>query len=305
MAGLTAALFTARHGYATIGLGTTPGGPLLSVTRIEDFPGFPEGVAGYELCPMLQDQGMAAGVAFETTDVDQLRATSSGWTATTTDGRTISARAVVVATGAERCSLDVPGEERLANRGISHCASCDGPLYAGRNVAVIGGGDSALSEALELSDVAERVDIVDREPSFRAQAVYRDRVTSNPKICVHANTMVEEIIGEDKVAGLRLRASPTGAESILNVSGVFVYVGGVPQLRFLDGLGVTDDRGHVETDAAMRTALPGLLAAGAVRSGFSGQAVTAAGDGAAAAVAAHHHIMHTGLAVQQVRKHNS
>jgi thioredoxin reductase (NADPH) len=294
IAGLTAGLFAARHGWSTVVLGALPGGRLLNSNRIEDFPGFAEGVAGYDLCPIIQDQAMAAGAVFEMTDLGQLEQADDGWTATTADGRTISAKAVIVATGTEPGVLGVPGEERLAMHGISHCACCDGPLHRGRDVAVIGGGDSALLEALELTQFAEQVFVIDREPSFRAQAVYRDRVASNPKIRVHAETVVEEILGEDGIAGLRLRVLPTGATSTIGVSGLFVYVGDVARPRFLEGLAVTDTHGHVESDANMRTVLPGLFAAGAIRSNFSGQAVTAAGDGAAAAVAAHRYLVSSG-----------
>jgi thioredoxin reductase (NADPH) len=290
IAGLTAALFAARHGRSTVVFGSLPGGRLLNATRIEDFPGFTDGVAGYDLCPTVQDQAMAAGAAFEMTELERLEKTDVGWAATTADRRTISAKTVIVATGTEPGVLDVPGEERLATHGISHCACCDGPLHRGRNVAVIGGGDSALLEALTLTEFAEQVFVIDREPSFRAQAVYRDRVASSPKIRVHAETVVEEILGEDGIAGLRLRVLPTGAESTLGVSGLFICVGGVARPRFLHGLAVTDEHGHIQTDANMRTALPGLFAAGAIRSNFSGQAVTAAGDGAAAAVAAHRYL---------------
>jgi thioredoxin reductase (NADPH) len=290
IAGLTSGLFAARHGRSTVVLGSLPGGRLLNANLIEDFPGFTDGVAGYDLCPILQDQAMAAGAAFEMTELERLEKTDVGWTATTEDGRTIAAKTVIVATGTEAGVLDVPGEERLANHGVSHCACCDGPLHRGRNVAVIGGGDSALLEALKLTEFAEQVFVIDREASFRAQAVYRNRIASNSKIRVHAETVVEEILGEDRIAGLRLRALPTGAESTLDISGLFVYVGGVARPRFLHGLAVTDEHGHIETDSNMRTALPGLFAAGAIRSNFSGQAVTAAGDGAAAAVAAHRYL---------------
>lgn len=290
IAGLTAGLFAARHGRSTVVLGALPGGQLLSANLIEDFPGFTEGVAGYDLCPTIQDQAMAAGAVLEMTELERLEETDDGWAATTADGRTISAKAVIVATGTEPGVLNVPGEERLATHGISHCACCDGPFHRGRNVAVIGGGDSALLEALKLTEFAEQVFVVDCEPSFRAQSVYRDRIASSPKIRVHAETVVEEILGENGITGLRLRVLPTGAESTLDINGLFVYVGGVARPRFLNGLAVTDEHGHVETDATMRTALPGLFAAGAIRSNFSGQAITAAGDGAAAAVAAHRYL---------------
>jgi thioredoxin reductase (NADPH) len=197
---------------------------------------------------------------------------------------------VIIATGTEPRILDVPGEERLALHGISHCASCDGPLHRGGNVAVIGGGDSALLEALELAQFAARVFVVDREASFRAQAIHCARLAANEKIQVLSGTAVVEILGEDGLSGLRLCTVLTGAESTIDVSGLFVYVGDVARPQFLKELSVTDEHGHVVTDAAMRTALPGLFAAGAIRSSFSGQAITAAGDGAAAAVAAHQYL---------------
>jgi thioredoxin reductase (NADPH) len=290
IAGLTAGLFAARCGRATVVLGGLPGGRLLNAAHIEDFPGFSAGIAGYDLCPNIQDQAMAAGAAFDTSDLERLEATNHGWAATTADGRTISAKAVIVATGLEPAMLEVSGGKHFASQSISHCACCDGPLHRGRNVAVIGGGDSALLEALKLTEFAEQVFVIDRERSFRAQAVYRDRIASNPKIRVHAETVVDEILGADRITGLRLRLLSTGTESTLDISGLFVYVGGVAQPRFLAGLPVTDEHGHVKTDAAMRTSLPGLFAAGAIRSHFSGQAITAAGDGAAAAVAAHQYL---------------
>jgi thioredoxin reductase (NADPH) len=290
IAGLSAALFAARHGWSTVVLESVPGGQLMNATRVDDFPGFAAGVAGYDLCAILQNQAMAAGVVFEMHDLGRLGTATDGWAATTTDGRAITAKTVIVATGTEPSILDVPGEERLAERGISHCASCDGPLHRGGRVAVIGGGDSALLEALELSQFAAQVFVVDREASFRAQAIHRDRVAANAKICVLADTVVVEVIGHNGISGLRLRAVSTGAESTIDISGLFVYVGSVARSQFLKELSVTDEHGYIVTDAAMRTALPGLFAAGAIRSSFSGQAITAAGDGAAAAVAAHQYL---------------
>ncbi|HTU87855.1 MAG TPA: FAD-dependent oxidoreductase [Solirubrobacteraceae bacterium] len=289
-AGLTAGLFAARHGRSTIVLGTQPGGSLLTIAQIDDFPGAPEGVAGYDLGPALQEQALAAGTQIEMAELERLEASDTGWVATSSAGRVVAAATVIVATGTRPRRLGVPGEDRLAGRGISHCASCDGPLHRGRTVVVVGGGDSALLEALELTEFAQRVVVVHRGGSLRAQAVYRERVEQHPKIQVELDTVVEEVLGQDRLAALRLRELGTGAESTFEASGLFVFVGGVAQPEFLDGLPVTDDYGHVVTDAAMGTALPGLFAAGSVRSKFTGQAVTAAGDGATAAVAAHRHL---------------
>jgi thioredoxin reductase (NADPH) len=289
-AGLTAGLFAARHGRSTIVLGTQPGGSLLTIAQIGDFPGVPEGVAGYDLGPALQEQALAAGAQIAMGELERLEAADTGWVATSSAGRVVAAATVIVATGTRPRRLGVPGEDRLAGRGISHCASCDGPLHRGRTVVVVGGGDSALLEALELTEFAQQVVVVHRGGSFRAQAVYREGVEQHPKIQVELDTVVEEALGQDRLAALRLRELGTGAESTFEASGLFVFVGGVAQPEFLDGLPVTDDHGHIVTDAAMGTALPGLFAAGSVRSKFTGQAVTAAGDGAAAAVAAHRHL---------------
>ena len=291
LAGVTAALFSARQGRSTIVLGTQPGGALLTVSDIDDFPGFPKGVAGFDLCPLVQEQALGAGAGFEMAELERLERADDGWVATTSAGEVLGAKTVIVATGRRPGDLGVPGEERLAGRGISHCASCDGPLHAGRPVAVVGGGDSALLEALELTEFAESVVLLHRGASLRAQAVYRERVEQHPTIRVRLETVVEEVLGEERVAAVRLREMGTGAESVLELSGLFVFVGGVAQPGFLDGLAaVTDARGHVVTDARMRTVLPGLFAAGSVRGEFTGQAVTAAGDGAAAAVAAHRYL---------------
>jgi thioredoxin reductase (NADPH) len=298
-AGLTAGLFAARHGRSTIVLGTQPGGSLLTIAQIEDFPGVVEGVAGFDLGPALQEQTLAAGARIEMAELERLEHTDAGWLATTSHGNVLSAGTVIVATGTRPRQLGVPGEDRLAGRGISHCASCDGPLHRGRTVAVVGGGDSALLEALELTEFADQVVVVHHGESLGAQAVYRERAKQHPKLRVHLDTVVEEVVGEERVAGLRLRELGTGADSTLEVSGVFVFIGGIAQPEFLDGLAVTDEHGHIVTDVAMGTALPGLFAAGSARTEFTGQAVTAAGDGAAAAVAAHRYLeAHTAALVR-------
>lgn len=299
-AGLTAGLFAARHGRSTIVLGTQPGGSLLTVARIEDLPGVDDAVAGFDLGPALQEQTLAAGAQIELAELAGLEPSDAGWIATSSAGGVLLAATVIVATGIRPRRLGVPGEDRLAGRGISHCASCDGPLHRGRTVAVVGGGDSALLEALELTEFAEQVVVVHRGASLGAQAVYRERAEQHPKLRLQLDTVVEQVLGEERVAGLRLRELGSGADSTLEVSGVFVFVGGTAQPEFLDGLPVTDEHGHIVTDAAMGTALPGLFAAGSARSEFTGQAVTAAGDGAAAAVAAHRYLVTRTAAVVRV-----
>src|SRR4030095_169451 len=182
LAGLTAGLFAARHGLSTLILESNiPGGHLISIEKIEDFPGFPDGIAGYDLCPTVQRQAGDHGGKFKRAEVSRLEAQDRFWSVIT-DEEQHRAKAVIVATGSKLKNLGVPGEEKLMGRGVSHCASCDGPLYDGQVVGVVGGGDSALQEALTLTNYAEQVVIFDQAENFAAQHSYRERVASNSKI---------------------------------------------------------------------------------------------------------------------------
>ena len=197
---------------------------------------------------------------------------------------------MIVASGSEPRPLGVPGEARLVGRGVSHCASCDGPFHRGGTVAVVGGGDSALQEALALTEYAARIVVLHREATLAAQQTYRQRVLEHPAVEVRAGTTVEEILGEETVSGVLVRHVASGARAPLEVTGVFVYVGLAPRTAFLRDLGVLDSAGRVATDAWMRTARPGLFAVGDIRADSAAQAITAAGDGATAAIAAHRYL---------------
>lgn len=289
LAGLTAGLFAARHGRATLVLeAQVPGGHLVNVHRIEDYPGFPEGVAGYELCPLVQEQAANAGAEFQLAAVERVEPAEDGWRVATADG-TYAARTVIVASGSRPRALGVPGEERLLGRGVSHCASCDGAFVRGGTVGVVGGGDSALQEALALTESAARVIVLHRGAACSAQHTYQQRALAHPAIQVRYGVTVAEVLGKATVSGVRLRDA-AGAESELAVAGLFVYVGLAPNTSFLRDLGVLDPAGLVPTDAWMRTPRPGLLAAGDVRADSAAQAITAAGDGATAALAAHRYL---------------
>jgi thioredoxin reductase (NADPH) len=290
LAALTAGLFAARAGRSTLVLEpAVPGGHLVNIQKIEDFPGFPDGVSGFELGPNTQMQAMNYGAEFAMAEVQALAraadARSGDWLATTTDGD-YRAGAVIVASGSQARTLGVPGEERLAGRGISHCASCDGPLYRGQTVGVAGGGDSALQEALTLAEHVGKVQIFHRGEVFSAQQTYQQRVLDEQKIEVCWRTEVREVLGEADVTGVRVQDLVTGAERTVELDGLFVYVGLVPNSGFLAGLLKLDSDGRIPTDIWMRTELPGLFAAGDVRRDSASQAVTAAGDGATAAIAA-------------------
>jgi thioredoxin reductase (NADPH) len=290
MAALTAGLFAARAGRLTLVLEpAVPGGHLVNIQKIEDFPGFPDGVSGYELGPNTQMQAMNYGVEFAMAEVQALArdgdSPSGDWLVTTTEGE-YQAGAVIVASGSHARALGVPGEERLVGKGVSHCASCDGPLFRGQTVGVAGGGDSALQEALTLAEHVGKVLVFHRGEAFAAQQTYQQRVQDERKIEVCLNTEVREILGEQEVSGVRVSDVARGAERTVELVGLFVYVGLAPNSGFLDGILALDADGRIPTDVWMRTEQPGLFAAGDVRKDSASQAITAAGDGATAAIAA-------------------
>jgi len=280
IAGLSAALTAARLGRSTVALtGAVLGGQLLSINKIDGYPGFPEGVPGYDLCPIVQEQATAAGAEFMMMELVDLGQGEGVWRGRAGDGGAIEARAVIVATGARLKKLGIPGEERLFGKGVSHCASCDAPLLKGKTVVAVGGGDSALQEALTLAEQASRITVVHRGAALTAQKAYRDAVAAQSRIELRGESAVAEILGDASVTGVRLA---DGME--IAAAGVFVYVGLEPN-GALAPASVRDNAGAILTDASMRTTLPGLAAAGAARAGWPGRAASAAGEGAAAAIA--------------------
>jgi len=291
IAGLTAGVTAARLGRKTLVLtGDVPGGQLMSIEKIDGYPGFPEGVPGYDLCPMLQDQAAAAGAEFMMTGLERLDALDGKWRVASGEGD-ILARAVIVATGSSLKKLDVPGEERLTGNGVSHCASCDAPLLRDRIVAVVGGGDSAMQEALTLAAFASKVIILHRGDALTGQACYRDRVTAHQKIDIRFDTAVTEVLGEAKVTGLRTRKSRDGAIADLEVAAIFAYVGLQPNTAVLQDRLSLDLAGRIPADGRMRSELAGVCAAGTVRGQSPCRAVSAAGDGASAAVTVDRYLM--------------
>jgi thioredoxin reductase (NADPH) len=292
IAALTAAVHSARVGRSTLVLGgRAPGGLLLSIERIDGVPGFPEGVAGYDLCPMLQEQAADGGAEVRMADLEGLESAGDreGWRLRTSDGEA-EAGAVILATGARLKALGVDGEERLQGRGVSQCASCDAPLMRDRTVGVVGGGDSALQEALTLAEAVGEVIVLQRGDELTAQAAYRAPALEHPKISVRYGVEVQEILGEDAVSGVRLRDVASGDTEELELGGLFIYVGLAPNSECVAEALELDDEGRVPTDASLQTALAGVFAAGFVRSGSLAQAAISAGEGAAAAKAAHRHV---------------
>jgi thioredoxin reductase (NADPH) len=284
VAGLSAALTSARAGRSTHVLtGPALGGQLISIDRVDGYPGFPDGVPGYDLCPIIQEQAAGAGASFSTAEAAGLHGDGERWRVPTAEGE-VRARAVVIATGTTSKTLGIPGEEQLRGKGVSHCASCDAPLLRGRIVAVVGGGDSALQEALTLAQHAGRVIILHRGAAFSAQAAYVAQVLANPKIEVRFGTILEEAVGNGVLTGVRTRSVNDGTGEQIAVAGLFVYVGLAPATAWLGGALTLDPEGRIPVDGELRTSRPGLFAAGTVRAGSAGRAASAAGDGTAAAL---------------------
>jgi thioredoxin reductase (NADPH) len=283
LAGLSAALTSARLGRRTaLVTGGLVGGQLVSIEKIEGVPGFPDGVPGYDLCPMTQEQAAAAGVEFVNAAADSLAADGERWRVTSAEGDVV-ARAVVIATGTSIAKLGVPGEDRLVGKGVSQCASCDAPLLRNRTTAVVGGGDSGMQEALTLAEHVGKVVLLERGGALTGQASYRERVSAHPKIELRFGVVVAEILGDDAVRALRVKRGE--AESELATDAVFAFPGLAPSAELVRGLAALDTSGHIAVDAELRTTARGVCAAGNVREGSSNRAAGAMGDGAAAATA--------------------
>jgi thioredoxin reductase (NADPH) len=286
IAGLTAALFSARYGCSTVVFGSLAGGELLSLEAIEDFPGFATPVLGYELCPTLHAQAADAGAEFCMAEVTGVEPNGSEFVIRSGE-RDVRAGTLIVATGAAFRPLGVPGEQAFEGRGVSHCASCDGPIFSGKTVGVAGLGDHALQEAVTLTHHANRVVIFCPEPELAAQEIYKQRVLSDPSVTIHYRTEVTEILGRDVITGVRVRNTMTAEQFDVDLSALFVYAGLIPRTGFLNGLVGLDDGGCVATDQCLRTDVPGIFAAGIVRADAAGHAITSAGDGATAAISAY------------------
>jgi thioredoxin reductase (NADPH) len=284
LAGLTAALYGARFGLHTCLVEhMAAGGQVLNVEKIENFPGFPQGISGFDLGPIVQEQAENAGAEFSMDTVVGL-GVEEDVRVVRCESAELRARSVIVAAGSALRSLGIPGEAEFMGKGVSHCASCDAPFYIGKDVVVIGGGDSALDEAAVLADHdVGHITIVHRGPSFlKAQKVAVDRLSGHANVDALFNTRVMEIVGEQTVQKVRL--SGNGAPDELPVAGAFIFVGLEPNSAFVSGVVDLDSAGHVKVDSRLQTSTPGVFAAGDIRAGSARQLVAAAGDGASAAV---------------------
>ncbi len=293
LAGMTAGMYAARYGLSTGLIEQMMGGAqIINVERIENFPGFPEGIAGAELGPILQEQAMNAGMQFIMDEANEV-SRDGDFKLVSGYAGSYRARAVIVATGSRLRSAGIPGEEEYRDRGVSHCATCDGPMSMGQTVGVVGGGDSAADEALTLTEYADRVLLFHRRDQLRAQHVLQQRLQEHPKIQLHWNTQVVEVLGDNSVTGVRLLNTANNEESQVALNSLFVYVGLEPNSELVQGLVEMDNAGHIPVNLSMATTEPGLYAVGDVRQHSAAQLVAAAGDGATAAIAAYKYLRGT------------
>lgn len=284
-AGLAAALYAGRGRLKTLVLEKgIAGGQVLLTDWIENYPGFPDGAAPFDLMDRFRKQAEKFGAKFETDEMKSLREEKPWWVIDT-EGGSYKAKAVILATGAAYRRLGLPGEGRLTGKGVSFCATCDGAFFKDREIAVVGGGDNALTEAQFLTKFASKLHLIHRRDEFRAIKILQERVLNNPKIEVLWDTVVEEIRGEDRLEGLTVRNVKTGALSPLKVDGLFVSIGMIPASGFVRDLVALNDWGEVKVDQKMATSRPGIFACGDVCDACPKQVITAAGTGVAAALA--------------------
>ncbi len=295
-AGLTAALYAARANLEPIVLaGSVPGGQLMITSDVENYPGFPDGIQGPELMERFRDQAIRFGTHIVDVDID--RVDFSGrpfrlWAR----GVEYRAESVVVATGASALWLGIESETRLRGRGVSACATCDGFFFRDREIAVVGGGDTAFEEATFLTRFATKVHLLHRRDTFRASKIMVDRAKANPKIDIHLNTAVEEVLGDEKVSGLKLRHTQTDEVTEVPMEGLFIAIGYRPNTEvFRDWLEV-DDMGYLVVRDETHSKVDGVFIAGDVHDHRYRQAVTAAGDGCRAAIDAERWLESQGIA---------
>ena len=283
-AGLTAGMYVARARLNVLLLeAAVPGGNAALTDRIENYPGFPFGISGPDLMDKFRIQAERFGLQIKMSQVTGLEVTTADKKVVTPEGAYL-APVVIIASGVRRQELGVPGEAELVGRGVSYCATCDGPFFEERKVAVVGGGDSAIEEALYLSALASTVYVIHRRDQLRANRTAQEKALANPKLQFKFNRVVERIIGEDKLRSLLLKDTVTGEKEELPVEGVFVSIGMKPAADFISGLTVRN--GYIVTDEEMRTGVPGILAAGDIRYKTVRQVATAVGDGAVAGLTA-------------------
>jgi thioredoxin reductase (NADPH) len=288
-AGLAAGLYAARAARRSVLFEKeVTGGQIALTDKVENYPGI-EAINGFDLGQAMQQQAEKYGMEMAYTEVARLSKPDNKFTIHTADGD-YRAKAVIVTAGADYNRLNVPGEVELTGKGVSYCATCDAAFFKDQVCAVVGGGDAAMDEGLFVTRYASKVYVIHRRDELRASRILQERAFANPKMEFIWNTVVEEVQGDTEVRSLRLRNVATGEESVLEVAAVFIFIGQHPNTEFVDELVRLDAGGHIPVNLWMETELPGLFAAGDIRADSARQVVSAAGDGATAAIRADHYI---------------
>jgi thioredoxin reductase (NADPH) len=285
-AGLTAGLYSARAGLKALLIEKEIiGGQIVNAERVDNYPGFPKGISGFELGQLIYQQATNHGLGTISGEVTSLTPHYRDNIVSTTEGDFVT-QAVIIAGGSQFRKLEVPGENELLGKGISYCATCDGPLFRDKTVAVIGGGDTAITDAIYLSKFASSVKVIHRRNQLRASTVLQKKAQIEPKIKFIWDSIVTEVRGEKSVSELVLKNTKNGKISLLPVSGVFIAIGLVPNTEYLRGVLPLDEQGYIITNALMETEVPGIFAAGDIRHNSIKQAIVAAGEGATTAMVA-------------------
>jgi thioredoxin reductase (NADPH) len=288
-AGLTAGIYSARARMDVLLIESTFSPSLITITDwVENYPGFPEGIGGFEIVEKFRQQAINCGLKSAFGDVNGIRREKLNgrdtWKVIADEN--YFAYAIIFATGANHAKLGCPGEAEFTGKGVSYCATCDGPFYRNKEVVVVGGGDTAVQEALFLTKFASKVTLVHRRDSLRATAVLRDRAEANGKIAFEFDSVMESINGDKLLNSVTIKNTKTMTDKILQADGVFIFAGLIPNTRLLEGLADLDDNGYIIVDGDMKTSAPGIFSCGDCNKKLLRQVVTACGDGASAAFSA-------------------